>query len=167
MDSGIGCGSPNKVGELCNLVSSLDTACCGTTAYVGKLTKWEVNLGKKLYIIHWMFSSFSGFPLLGALFGYSKQTYNILIYPGRFRKTKWKDKSGKIKPHLLSIRANEGICCLLLGTRTSIWHGIQQATSSITFLSGRKGAWEAYFTQLITHQHHSSVWENWILCPGV
>lgn len=45
--------------------------------------------------------------------------------------------------------------------------GFKQATSSITFLSGRKGTWDAYFTQLITHQHHSSVWINWILCPGV
>lgn len=75
-------------------------------------------------MIHWMFSSFSGSPLLAALFGYSKQTYNIPIYPEHFRKAKGKNKSGKIKPHWLPIRANEGICCLSLGTGTSVWRGV-------------------------------------------
>lgn len=45
--------------------------------------------------------------------------------------------------------------------------GVKPAMGSMTSPSGRRGAWEAHFTQLITHQHHSSVWVNWILCPGV
>lgn len=45
--------------------------------------------------------------------------------------------------------------------------GLKQVSSSIVLPSLRKGTWEDQLTQLITHQHHSCVWINWITYPEV
>lgn len=116
------------------------------------------------FVIHWMFSRFYCCPLLRTPFGYFKQTYNTSIYPASFREIKSKYRVEKLS-HIQLLEKKLVACCLEQVPPHDL--EFKQATDSITFLSGIKGGWGDYFTQLITHQHHSSFWINWILCPGV
>lgn len=75
-------------------------------------------------IIHWLLSSFSGFPLLRTPLGDSKQTYNISIYPGGFRKTKWKDRVERLNHtsiYLLEQIKEFFACCLELAWNHVTW----------------------------------------------
>lgn len=107
---------------------------------------------------------FSSFPLLRTLVTPNR---SITFQPTLEVLRNLNEKSGEVKPHIHLLEQIKGFvaCCLELVPLRDM--GFKQATSSITFLSGRKGAWEAYFTQLIVHQHHRSVWINWILSWGL